>query len=106
MKIVLKDNTEIQVDQATYDKHFIINFDSVYDYQTTWGYFTTNNLADFTLYDDNDEVVKKIMYIRLSSTQAIINPDNTVTGHFYFTGGTEIPNEYEQAGKILMGEEV
>lgn len=105
MKIILQDNTEIQLAQATYDNHYIVNCPNVVAYQTIWNYFTSENLSDFKLVDDNGNIVKHTLYIRLLSTQAIINPDNTITGHFYFGNGTTISNEYEQAGKILLGEE-
>ena len=106
MKIILKDNTEIELSQATYDGHYVVNCESRAAYDAIWDSFTAENLEDFKLVDENDNIVSETLYIRLSSTQAIINPDNTVTGHFYFTGGTVMPNEYEQAGKILLGEEV
>ena len=105
MKIILKDNTEIQVSQATYDGHYVINCANRAAYDAIWDDFTTENLEDFKFVDDNNNVVQRVLYIRLLSTQAILNPDNTVTGHFYFGGGTVLPNEYEQAGKILLGEE-
>ena len=104
MKMVLADNSEIEVASATYDNHYVVNFANSQAYQATWNTMTVENLADFKLYD-GDSLIKRVLYIVLSSTQAIINPDNTVTGHFYFTGGTTMPNEYEEAGKILLGEE-
>ena len=104
MKIQLYDGTEIQLDSATYDGHYVVNCQNRAEYQGIWDKFTTENLADFKLYD-GENLVKRVLYIRLSSTQAILNPDNTVTGHFYFTGGTDVPNEYEEAGRILLGEE-
>ena len=105
MKILLNDGTKVQLDSATYDGHYVVNCESVSAYQDIWDNFTTNNLADFKLVDDEDNVVSRTLYIRLISTQAILNPDNTVTGHFYFNGGTPVPNEYEEAGRILLGEE-
>ena len=104
MRIVLADNQEIQLAEATYDGHYVVSCQSRAEYQTIWDKFTAENLSDFKLYD-GDNLVKRVLYIRLSSTQAILNPDNTVTGHFYFTGGTEVPNEYEEAGRILLGED-
>lgn len=103
MKIVLADNSEIEVSQATYDGHCVVNYQNRQAYQADWDKFTAEDLADFKLYD-GDNLVKRVLYIRLSSTQAIINPDNTITGHFYFTDGLTMPNEYEEAGKILLGE--
>lgn len=105
MKIILNDNSEIAVDSATYDGHYVINCDNAPAYQALWNRFTANNLSDFKLADDEDKVVLRVFYIRLKSTQAILNPDGTVTGHFYFDGGTVMPNEYEEAGRILLGEE-
>lgn len=105
MKIILANGTEVQLAQATYDGHYVVNYQSTAEYQTIWSYFTPENLSDFRLVDDNDNVVSRTLYIRLTSTQAILNPDNTVTGHFYFSGSTVVPNEYEQAGRILLGEE-
>lgn len=105
MKIVLNNGSEIELAQATYDGHYVVNCANAAAYQAIWNSFTASNLSDFKLVDDEGNIVKEVLYIRLSSTQAIINPDNTVTGHFYFDGGTELPNEYEEAGRILLGEE-
>jgi hypothetical protein len=105
VKIVLKDGTEIQIAQATYDGHYVIDCANRAAYDAVWDNFTTENLEDFRLVDNNDNMVLRVLYIRLTSTQAILNPDNTVTGHFYLSGGTVLPNEYEQAGRILLGEE-
>lgn len=104
MKIVLK-NDEIEVTQATYDGHYVINCNNRAIYNAIWNKFTTENLEDFKLIDDNNKVALRVLNIRLNSTQAILNPDNTVTGHFYFSGGMTMPNEYETAGRILLGEE-
>lgn len=105
MKIILNDNSEITVDSATYDGHYVVNCENTPAYQALWNRFTTNNLSDFKLVDNEDKVVLRVFYIRLKSTQAILNPDGTVTGHFYFGDGTVMPNEYEEAGRILLGEE-
>lgn len=105
MKIILNNGSEIELAQATYDGHYVVDCENRAAYDAIWDNFTTENLEDLKLVDDNDNVVSETLYIRLSSTQAILNPDNTVTGHFYFTDGLTMPNEYEEAGKILLGEE-
>lgn len=105
MKIILNNGSEIELAQATYDGHYVVDCENRAAYDAIWDNFTTENLEDLKLVDDNGNVVSETLYIRLSSTQAIINPDNTITGHFYFTDGLTMPNEYEEAGKILLGEE-
>lgn len=105
MKIILKDGSEVQVAQATYDGHYVVECQNRAAYNTIWNLFTTQNLADFKLTDNDNNLVERTLYIRLICTQAILNPDNTVTGHFYFSGGTKVPNEYEEAGRILLGED-
>lgn len=105
MKIILNNGSEIELAQATYDGHYVVDCENRAAYDAIWDNFTTENLEDLKLVDDNGNVVSETLYIRLSSTQAILNPDNTVTGHFYFTDGLTMPNEYEEAGKILLGEE-
>ena len=42
----------------------------------------------------------------LKSTQTIINPDNGLTGYFFMKGGEYLGDEYSEAGRILLGEEV
>lgn len=105
MKIVLNDNSEITINSATYDGHYIVNCESTAAYQALWNRFTANNLADFKLLNDDNKLVERTLYINLLSTQAILNPDGTITGHFYFNGGTKVPNELEEAGRILLGED-
>ena len=53
MKIVLKDNTEVQIAQATYDGHYVVNCNNRAAYDAIWDNFTTANLEDFKLIDDN-----------------------------------------------------
>lgn len=105
MKIILANNEKIEVADATFNGHYIINCENSAAYQTIWNKFTTDNLSKFKFMDNNDKIVINKLQVRLLSTQAILNPDNTVVGHFYFSEGLDIPNEYEAAGRILLGED-
>lgn len=105
MKIILANNEEIEVADATFGGHYVINCANSAAYQNIWNKFTSNNLSTFKLIDNNDKILVNKIQVRLLSTQAIINQDNTVVGHFYFSKGLDVPNEYEAAGKILLGED-
>lgn len=105
MKIILANGTEIEIADASYGGHYIINCTNTTEYQTIWNKFTSSNLSNFTLINDNGQTLVQKSQVRLLSTQAIINQDNTVVGHFYFSEGVDIPNEYEAAGRILLGED-
>ena len=52
MKIILNNGSEIEVAQATYDGHYVINCNSRAAYDAMWDNFTTANLEDFKLVDE------------------------------------------------------
>ena len=104
LTLILNDNTEIDIVDANVSNHIVALFDDSTDYTSAWDLMTDENLEEIKIMED-DVLIHKIVHSHLSSTQAIINSDDTITGHFYFTGGDYADKEYFEAAHILLGEE-
>ena len=101
--LLLADGTEIEIADATYNKHYVVNCSDSADFVAKRTLFTPSNLSDIKIYDDDVEVAH-IVGLELSGAQEVINPDETVTGHFYFYGGQNVTADYAEVGRILIGD--
>lgn len=101
--LLLADGTEIELADATFTKHYVVNCSDSADFAAKRTLFTPSNLSDVKIYNDDIEVAH-IAGLEFSGAQEVINPDETVTGHFYFYGGQNITADYAEAGKILIGD--
>lgn len=104
LNLILANDSEIIISDATYTKHYVINCENLKEWQTKRNLMTSENLSDIKLYEDGTEVAH-IKNLILSGSQEVINEDGSITGHFYFQGGQNLTNEYSEAGRILMGDE-
>lgn len=104
LTLVLANDSEIAISEATYTKHYVINCESTEEWQTIRNLMTPENLADIKLYDEGIEVAH-ITNLTLTGSQEVINENDTITGHLYFRGGRNLTNEYSEAGRIMMGED-
>lgn len=104
LNLILANDSEIIISDATYTKHYVINCENLEEWQTKRNLMTSENLSDIKLYEDGTEVAH-IKNLILSGSQEVINEDGSITGHFYFRGGQNLTNEYSEAGRILMGDE-
>lgn len=107
--VLLKDGTEIAVDEATIAPSFVVNTASKEAVMEIWDQLTTENLAEIRLKKD-DVVVGTFYDATVENVQILPNPGGTTTAHFYLNGGAassavESDAEYVQAAKILLGEE-
>ena len=101
--LLLADGTEIELADATFTKHYVVSCSDSADFAAKRALFTPSNLSDVKIYNDDIEVAH-IAGLEFSGAQEVINPDETVTGHFYFYGGQNITADYAEAGKILIGD--
>lgn len=102
--LILADGTEIELADATYNKHYVINCTNRNDFSEKRSAMTKENLSEVKILEDGEEVAD-LIGLTLTGVQEVLNPDNTVTAHFYFTGGRNVTNEYAEAGKILIGDD-
>lgn len=107
--VLLKDGTEIAVDEATIAPSFVVNTGSKEAVMEIWDKLTTENLSEIQLTKE-DTVIGTFYDASVENVQILVNPDGTTTAHFYLIGGAassavESDNEYVQAAKILLGEE-
>lgn len=107
LKLILKDNTELTLADASYMTQFIFMCENQEAFNDVWSSLTEENLSSVTITADG-EIVHRMGNLVLDGAQAVINPQGTITGHFYFHGATTITDsadsEYVEAAKILLGE--
>lgn len=103
--MILKDGTNIELEEMAGKKHAVMLCYTAKEFQRVWNRLTPENLSEVEI-KEGDVTVNKIGDLVLFSAQAVTNPDTgKVTGHFYFDAGSYIPDEYAEAGRILLGEE-
>lgn len=107
LKLILNDGTEIELEEAGLSQHYVVTCSSESAFQNLWNKLTEENLTEIQI-TQGGNTVQTIIGSTLNGTQTINNPDGTITGHFYLSGGeyTQQDAEYSEAGKILLGEEV
>lgn len=107
LKLILKDGTGIELEEAGYTQHYVVACEDVRSFQEIWDNLTEENLSEIRLVEDGN-IVHTIIGSSLEGTQTVTNSDGTITGHFYLSGGEyrQPSDEYSEAGKILLGEEV
>lgn len=103
MKLRLSNGTEIELTDATYSGDFVVNCKNFTEFYNVWQELTPDNLASCQIV--NGENVSALSGVTLTGTQTAMNPDGTLTGHFYYEGNVEnIESDYAQAGRILFGD--
>ena len=111
LKLILNDETELELADGEFMTQFVVLFSSRTAFNTAWGMLTPENLSNVVIQLDG-QAIQRLQNLTLDGVQAVYNPDNSITGHFYFHGAepvgtkSEEDEEYIQAAKILLGEEV
>lgn len=105
LKMVLKDGTEIVLSEFTLPLHAVVVRSTRAEVQAIWDDLTEENLETVTI-QDNGEVLFTFNDAIVLGEQIVVNADSTVTGHYYLDGTRQEPgnSEYEEAGRILLGE--
>lgn len=86
LKIILSDKTEMTIDSITFPANITKTFRSKEEFIAAWDLLTTDNLSNFSVYENDVESVKLTGYI-LDSLQMIYNYDGSITVHFYLRNG-------------------
>lgn len=107
LKLMLKDGTEIELEEVGYTQHYVVVCEDIRSFQEILDNLTEENLSEIRIAEDGN-IVHTIISSSLEGTQTVTNSDGTITGHFYLCGGEyrQPSDEYSEAGKILLGEEV
>ncbi len=103
IKMTLADESEIELSEFTLPMHAVVVCDTKDDVVALWDRLTDENLASVGIYYD-DVQLYAFTSGSLNGQQTVTNTDDTLTAHFYMDG-ERVETEYEQAGKILLGEE-
>lgn len=86
LKIILSDKTEMTIDSIMFPANITKTYGSKEEVIAAWGLLTTDNLSNFSVYENDVESVKLTGYI-LDSIQMIYNYDGSITVHFYLRNG-------------------
>lgn len=105
LQLVLNDSSAIDIVEAGITKHFVVICADEDTFKAIWDMMTNENLSEVQIVD-NGTVIHTIVGMTLNGTQTVVNSDGTLTGHFYMNGGEYVEDEYSEAGRILLGEEV
>ncbi len=89
MELVLRDGTEIEINDATYGGHYITVCANMMEYFQQYTAMSDENMSSVQVKKD-DEVIQIIEGMRVINTQSVRNPDNTLTCHYYTTGGVPV----------------
>lgn len=85
-KLILKDKTEVIIDSIDFPANFVKEYASKEAITQTWDLFTSDNLSDFSVVEDDVETIHMTNYA-LDSMQVVSNYDGTYTVHFYLRDG-------------------
>lgn len=104
VQMILKDGTAIDLESMTGKSHAVLICPTAKAFQRLYNKLTPEAIEEVTITEDG-EVVSRIGGLAVAGEQCMNNDDGTVTGHFYFDAGGYIPDDYAEAGHILLGEE-
>lgn len=108
LSLNLKTGESVELIDATFQQ-FVIAVPGMEEYIGAWQKLTAESAMEDVTITKDDNVIQRMKNIVLDGTQAVYNPNGTITGHFYFRGdviSSETESEdYVTAAKILLGEE-
>ena len=104
--MILKDGTAIALSEVNFPLHIVLSRATRQDVIVVWDELTPENLERVE-FRENDDVLFAFLNCHVNGEQIIVNADGSITGHYYLTGDREVagPSEYEEAARILLGEE-
>lgn len=109
MNLILHNHTTIPIEDGSYTGAVILICNTREDLMETWSHLTPDNLTTVKIARNDGTVLHTMHGASLDGIQTVVNPDGTLTAHFYFservTGNITTDAEYVQAAKILLGEE-
>lgn len=86
IKIVLKDKTELIVDQVNFPADIIKCYNTKEELLSVWNMLTDDNMSEMEVYEGDVKTMVLENYT-LDGIQTVINDDGTITGHFYLRDG-------------------
>lgn len=105
LKMILTDGTEVGLEEFTLPMHIIAACTSKEEVLALWDRLTPENLTEVKIKEDG-ETLFTFLNAGVTGQQSVLNPDNTITAHFYLDGerAALADPEYETAARILLGE--
>ncbi len=85
-KLVLKDKTELIIDQINFPADIIKLYSSKEEFYNVWNMLTPENVSEMEVWEDDVKTMVMEGYL-LDGSQTVTNDDGTITGHFYLRDG-------------------
>lgn len=97
LEMVLKDETVVELIEASYPKHYVLSCVSRTAFTKIWGKMTDENISEIHIKEDGEEKAI-IVGSQLVGTQTVNISRDVMYGHFYFDRGDVYgPGEYPPA---------
>lgn len=105
LKMILTDGTEVAIEEFTLPMHVVAACTSKEDVLALWDRLMPENLTEVKI-TEGGEPLFTFLNAGVVGQQSVLNPDNSITAHFYLDGERVAlaDPEYEAAAKILLGE--
>lgn len=94
LEIVLKDETAVELIEASYPKHYVLTCKNAAAFKKVWNKMTDENISEIRVKEDD---VEKAIIVgsKMAGTQTVNISDDVMIGHFYLNGGDVYgPEEY------------
>lgn len=102
LNMVLNNGTEITLSEVNFPLHIVVQRETKEQIMAIWDQLTPEALERVT-FQDSGETIFTFRNCSVTGEQIVVNYDGSLTGHYYLEGERE-PNDYETAGRIMMGE--
>lgn len=97
LEMVLKDETVVELIEASYPEHYVLSCGSRTAFTKVWGKMTDENVSEIHVREDGEEKAV-IVGSQLVGTQTVNISKDVMLGHFYLNGGDVYgPGEYPPA---------
>lgn len=94
LEMVLKDETVVELIEASYPKHYVMSCKNAAAFKKVWNKMTDENISEIHIKEDDKEKAI-IVGSRFSGTQTVNISNDLLIGHFYLDGGDIYgPGEY------------
>ena len=94
LEMVLKDETVVELIEASYPKHYVLSCKNAAAFKKVWNKMTDENISEIHIKEDGEEKAI-IVGSRICGTQTVNISADLLIGHFYLDGGDVYdPGEY------------
>ena len=94
LELILKDGTSVDLIEANYPKHYVLECKNAAAFKRVWNKMTDENTSEIHIKEDDEEKAI-VVGSRVCGTQTVTISDSLMYGHFYLDRGDVYgPGEY------------